>query len=83
MQMSTSSSYVFGPYKIDPREVFYSTPFSYAMVNLRPLLPGISHSSPIIHSISLLLLLYSYIVFPPFLAGHILFFSFSLFWFLL
>ncbi|XP_010453355.1 PREDICTED: bifunctional bis(5'-adenosyl)-triphosphatase/adenylylsulfatase FHIT isoform X2 [Camelina sativa] len=37
---STCSSYVFGPYKIDPREVFYATPFSYAMVNLRPLLPG-------------------------------------------
>ncbi|KAG5376249.1 hypothetical protein IGI04_040845 [Brassica rapa subsp. trilocularis] len=38
--MSTSSSFVFGPYKIDPREVFYATPLSYAMVNLRPLLPG-------------------------------------------
>ncbi|CAH2069551.1 unnamed protein product, partial [Thlaspi arvense] len=37
--MSTASSYVFGPYKIDPREVFYATPLSYAMVNLRPLLP--------------------------------------------
>ncbi|KAJ4771985.1 Bis(5'-adenosyl)-triphosphatase [Rhynchospora pubera] len=32
--------YQFGPYKIDPREVFYSTSLSYAMVNLRPLLPG-------------------------------------------
>ncbi|KAF3327312.1 Bis(5'-adenosyl)-triphosphatase [Carex littledalei] len=31
--------YQFGPYKIDPREVFYSTSLSYAMVNLRPLLP--------------------------------------------
>ncbi|WZZ21548.1 hypothetical protein YC2023_122935 [Brassica napus] len=39
-RMSTSSSFVFGPYKIDPREVFYATPLSYAMVNLRPLLPG-------------------------------------------
>ncbi|KFK27354.1 hypothetical protein AALP_AA8G372100 [Arabis alpina] len=37
---TSSSSYVFGPYKIDPREVFYTTPFSYAMVNLRPLLPA-------------------------------------------
>jgi bis(5'-adenosyl)-triphosphatase len=37
---STCSSYAFGPYKIDPREVFYATPLSYAMVNLRPLLPG-------------------------------------------
>uniref|UniRef100_A0A0D9XBI8 Bis(5'-adenosyl)-triphosphatase n=1 Tax=Leersia perrieri TaxID=77586 RepID=A0A0D9XBI8_9ORYZ len=31
--------YKFGPYKIDAREVFHSTPLSYAMVNLRPLLP--------------------------------------------
>ncbi|CAH8280084.1 unnamed protein product [Arabidopsis lyrata] len=38
-KMSTCSSYAFGPYKIDPREVFYATPLSYAMVNLRPLLP--------------------------------------------
>ncbi|KAL1537495.1 bis(5'-adenosyl)-triphosphatase [Salvia divinorum] len=35
-----SESFTFGPYKIDPKEVFYSTQFSYAMVNLRPLLPG-------------------------------------------
>ncbi|XP_021735322.1 bifunctional bis(5'-adenosyl)-triphosphatase/adenylylsulfatase FHIT-like isoform X2 [Chenopodium quinoa] len=35
-----SESFVFGPYKIDPKEVFYSTTLSYAMVNLRPLLPG-------------------------------------------
>ncbi|XP_012702754.2 uncharacterized protein LOC101759958 [Setaria italica] len=34
------SSYKFGPYKIDAREVFHATPLSYAMVNLRPLLPG-------------------------------------------
>ncbi|KAI7732824.1 hypothetical protein M8C21_020224 [Ambrosia artemisiifolia] len=32
--------YKFGPYKIDEREVFYSTHLSYALVNLRPLLPG-------------------------------------------
>ncbi|KAL3565906.1 hypothetical protein D5086_033952 [Populus alba] len=39
-KMSTSTeSYQFGPYKIDPKEVFYSTHLSYAMVNLRPLLP--------------------------------------------
>ncbi|PUZ43483.1 hypothetical protein GQ55_8G013300 [Panicum hallii var. hallii] len=31
--------YKFGPYKIDAREVFHATPLSYAMVNLRPLLP--------------------------------------------
>ncbi|KAL5203800.1 hypothetical protein ABZP36_008671 [Zizania latifolia] len=34
------ASYKFGPYKIDATEVFYSSPLSYAMVNLRPLLPG-------------------------------------------
>jgi hypothetical protein len=34
------AQYKFGPYKIDAREVFHSTPLSYAMVNLRPLLPG-------------------------------------------
>ncbi|KAG8089224.1 hypothetical protein GUJ93_ZPchr0011g28848 [Zizania palustris] len=33
------ASYMFGPYKIDATEVFYSSPLSYAMVNLRPLLP--------------------------------------------
>uniref|UniRef100_A0A0E0R3H5 Bis(5'-adenosyl)-triphosphatase n=1 Tax=Oryza rufipogon TaxID=4529 RepID=A0A0E0R3H5_ORYRU len=33
------AAYKFGPYKIDAREVFHSTPLSYAMVNLRPLLP--------------------------------------------
>nr|CAB3490759.1 unnamed protein product [Digitaria exilis] len=33
-------SYKFGPYMIDAREVFHATPLSYAMVNLRPLLPG-------------------------------------------
>ncbi|XP_028768837.1 bifunctional bis(5'-adenosyl)-triphosphatase/adenylylsulfatase FHIT [Neltuma alba] len=32
--------YTFGPYKIHQSEVFYSTHLSYAMVNLRPLLPG-------------------------------------------
>ncbi|KAK3217867.1 hypothetical protein Dsin_011837 [Dipteronia sinensis] len=38
--MSLNNHYTFGPYKIDSKEVFYSTPLSYAMVNLRPLLPG-------------------------------------------
>ena len=38
------ASYKFGPYKIDAREVFHATPLSYAMVNLRPLLPGGSHT---------------------------------------
>ncbi|GJM88145.1 hypothetical protein PR202_ga04172 [Eleusine coracana subsp. coracana] len=50
--------YKFGPYKIDPREVFHATPLSYAMVNLRPLLPEISmlyyehHFSLTIHKCS-------------------------------
>jgi hypothetical protein len=39
-------NYKFGPYKIDAREVFHSTPLSYAMVNLRPLLPG-NNRSPV------------------------------------
>ncbi|XVE76211.1 hypothetical protein DITRI_Ditri12bG0154900 [Diplodiscus trichospermus] len=38
-QMSTE--YKFGPYKIDPNEVFYTTALSYAMVNLRPVVPGV------------------------------------------
>ncbi|XP_054819211.1 bifunctional bis(5'-adenosyl)-triphosphatase/adenylylsulfatase FHIT-like [Prosopis cineraria] len=36
----TAEYYTFGPYKIHQSEVFYSTHLSYAMVNLRPLLPG-------------------------------------------
>ncbi|KAJ8751492.1 hypothetical protein K2173_016715 [Erythroxylum novogranatense] len=40
MEKDRSNHYTFGPYKIDPKEVFYSTAFCYAMVNLRPLLPG-------------------------------------------
>ncbi|KAL9676329.1 hypothetical protein QQ045_004543 [Rhodiola kirilowii] len=36
-----SESYALGFYKIDPTEVFYSTQLSYAMVNLRPVVPGI------------------------------------------
>lgn len=39
-KMSSIEQYAFGPFKIDPRQVFYSTPLSYALVNLRPLLPG-------------------------------------------
>ncbi|KAK2440518.1 bifunctional bis(5'-adenosyl)-triphosphatase/adenylylsulfatase FHIT [Trifolium repens] len=35
-----AQDYTFGPYKIHHTEVFYSTDLSYAMVNLRPLLPG-------------------------------------------
>ncbi|CAJ1960661.1 unnamed protein product [Sphenostylis stenocarpa] len=34
-----AEDYTFGPYKIHHTEVFYSTHLSYAMVNLRPLLP--------------------------------------------
>ncbi|XP_077239219.1 FRAGILE HISTIDINE TRIAD [Tasmannia lanceolata] len=32
--------YMFGPYKIHHKEVFYSTELSFAMVNLRPVIPG-------------------------------------------
>ncbi|KAF3334861.1 Bis(5'-adenosyl)-triphosphatase [Carex littledalei] len=32
--------FTFGPYKKDRREVFYSTLLSYALVNIRPVLPG-------------------------------------------
>ncbi|KAF7153752.1 hypothetical protein RHSIM_Rhsim01G0245500 [Rhododendron simsii] len=34
-----SEHYTFGPYKISFKEVFYSTDLSFAMVNLRPVLP--------------------------------------------
>uniref|UniRef100_A0A453HPB3 Uncharacterized protein n=1 Tax=Aegilops tauschii subsp. strangulata TaxID=200361 RepID=A0A453HPB3_AEGTS len=39
-RMEEPLRYKFGPYKIDAREVFHATPLTYAMVNLRPLLPG-------------------------------------------
>ncbi|KAH9308928.1 hypothetical protein KI387_036839, partial [Taxus chinensis] len=32
--------YCFGAYKIDKNEVFYATELSYALVNLRPVVPG-------------------------------------------
>nr|GMD73198.1 bifunctional bis(5'-adenosyl)-triphosphatase/adenylylsulfatase FHIT [Ipomoea batatas] len=32
--------YQFGPYEINPKEVFFSSKLSYALVNLRPLVPG-------------------------------------------
>ncbi|XP_065848150.1 bifunctional bis(5'-adenosyl)-triphosphatase/adenylylsulfatase FHIT-like [Euphorbia lathyris] len=38
-KMSTES-YKFGPYGIDAKEVFYSTQLSFALVNLRPVVPG-------------------------------------------
>ncbi|KAL8142134.1 hypothetical protein V2J09_015166 [Rumex salicifolius] len=34
------ANYMFGPYKVDPKEVFYSTDLSYALVNLRPVIPA-------------------------------------------
>ncbi|KAI4365319.1 hypothetical protein MLD38_021312 [Melastoma candidum] len=40
MAAEEGENFKFGPYKIDPREVFYRTHFSYAMVNLRPVVPG-------------------------------------------
>uniref|UniRef100_A0A2P2K447 Bis5'-adenosyl-triphosphatase n=1 Tax=Rhizophora mucronata TaxID=61149 RepID=A0A2P2K447_RHIMU len=40
-QMSSDGNYYgFGPYRIDSKEVFYLTNLSFAMVNLRPILPG-------------------------------------------
>ncbi|PIA59722.1 hypothetical protein AQUCO_00400548v1 [Aquilegia coerulea] len=39
-KIMASNSYKFGPYKISEKEVFYTTQLSYAMVNLRPLVPG-------------------------------------------
>ncbi|KAH0462656.1 hypothetical protein IEQ34_010231 [Dendrobium chrysotoxum] len=39
MAQTESEQFTFGPYKINPNEVFYSTKLSYALVNLRPLLP--------------------------------------------
>ncbi|KAJ7964351.1 bis(5'-adenosyl)-triphosphatase [Quillaja saponaria] len=35
-----ASEYAFGPYKIHESEVFYTTNLSFAMVNLRPVVPG-------------------------------------------
>ncbi|GKV09557.1 hypothetical protein SLEP1_g21041 [Rubroshorea leprosula] len=43
-KMSTES-YAFGSYSISCREVFYTTPLSFAFVNLRPVVPGIKDSS--------------------------------------
>lgn len=40
-QMEGGDAFAFGPYKINKSEVFFSSPLSYAMVNLRPVLPGI------------------------------------------
>ncbi|KAK3433769.1 hypothetical protein EUGRSUZ_D01050 [Eucalyptus grandis] len=34
-----SEPFTFGPHKINPAEVFYTTSLSFAMVNLRPVLP--------------------------------------------
>ncbi|XP_044467350.1 bifunctional bis(5'-adenosyl)-triphosphatase/adenylylsulfatase FHIT [Mangifera indica] len=39
IKMSTEA-YQFGPYTIDAKEVFCSTNLSFAMVNLRPVVPG-------------------------------------------
>ncbi|KAI0511992.1 hypothetical protein KFK09_012626 [Dendrobium nobile] len=41
MAQTESEQFSFGPYKINPSEVFYSTKLSYALVNLRPLLPEV------------------------------------------
>ncbi|RRT74655.1 hypothetical protein B296_00016725 [Ensete ventricosum] len=39
-EMEEVVNYTFGPYKIHRAEVFHSTLHSFAMVNLRPLVPG-------------------------------------------
>ncbi|KAK0596739.1 hypothetical protein LWI29_018542 [Acer saccharum] len=57
-RMSLNNHYMFGPYKIDSKEVFYSTPLSYAMVNLRPLLPGTFSFLPFIFGFVNLVLLW-------------------------
>ncbi|MQM16720.1 hypothetical protein Taro_049677 [Colocasia esculenta] len=44
-QAMATERYTFGPYKIHASEVFYATDLSYAMVNLRPLLPGTAASA--------------------------------------
>lgn len=49
--------FTFGAYKIKPEEVFYSTQLSYAMVNLRPLLPGIT-LSPSLSALSMYVIVY-------------------------
>ncbi|KAI7747681.1 hypothetical protein M8C21_029019 [Ambrosia artemisiifolia] len=76
-KMEAAEHYEFGPYKIDQREVFYSTPLSYAFVNLRPLLPGnllIPHCSFFSRVISLYLSLcgsvcyYKLYLFPPIIS---------------
>ncbi|KAJ6885268.1 hypothetical protein NC652_032073 [Populus alba x Populus x berolinensis] len=49
-KMSTSMTteyYQFGPHKIDPKQVFYSTNLSYATVNLRPVHLGLYFYIPL------------------------------------
>ncbi|XP_006663167.1 bifunctional bis(5'-adenosyl)-triphosphatase/adenylylsulfatase FHIT-like [Oryza brachyantha] len=40
MDPPAGSKYRFGPHEIDDRQVFLSTPHSFAIVNLRPTCPG-------------------------------------------
>ncbi|MED6118710.1 hypothetical protein PIB30_005182 [Stylosanthes scabra] len=47
-QQQQQQDFKFGPYKIHRSEVFYATNLSYAMVNLRPLLPGSFYSHVLI-----------------------------------
>lgn len=42
-------AYTFGPWKIDPKEVFLVTEHCYAFVNLRPVVPG-TFSLLVLHS---------------------------------
>ncbi|THU55388.1 hypothetical protein C4D60_Mb11t06030 [Musa balbisiana] len=56
-EMEEVVNYTFGPYKIHRTEVFHSTLHSFAMVNLRPLLPGhILLMKALIHLIDIILL---------------------------
>lgn len=76
-------SYTFGPYKIDAKEVFYSTPLSYAMVNLRPLLPGKLSFLLISSSMPLIIIIYASLWFVNFICSEVsvlvlIMFSFTL-----
>lgn len=37
---AAEEGYYFGPYKIEKSEVFFTTELSFALVNLRPVVPG-------------------------------------------
>lgn len=53
--------YQFGPHKIDAKDVFYTTPLSFVMVNLRPVLPG----TPFYSILFILSLCFNLLCFAP------------------